>query len=95
MSQKKIHLNNRKLRRELGKTIPLHIWYQVTTKRLRRFPWSWFNRVFPIYPRPRGKVLSFLADCREWVRVVKRKPKPYLPWSSSPKERKPGVTRYN
>jgi hypothetical protein len=70
MSQKKLHLNNRQLRRELGKVIPLHIWYKVTTSRLKTFPWSWFDKVFPLYPRPRGKILGFLADCREWVRVV-------------------------
>jgi len=72
MSQKKIHLNNRKLRRELGKTIPLHVWYRVTTTRLKTFPWSWFNYVFPIYPRPSKikRVTGFAQDVLEWVKVV-------------------------
>lgn len=55
MSQRKIHLNNRKLRRELEKqmklNMPLSVWVRLVQMRFAAKPWCWVDKVFTLLPK--------------------------------------------
>jgi hypothetical protein len=65
MSQRKIHLNNRKLRAELKRqknlNMPALTWIRLVQMRFSAKPWCWVDKVFTLLPKA-GKKYPVKGD---------------------------------